>query len=298
MLLHSIRSLKSGSLLLAALAVAALPAFAGETTVTSSSKDKNPVIEKPATEPRFYVNLLAGGEFDNGVTDFLSDGRGVNVGRPPTSAIGSRVNIPAFFQARDFNETHDSPAINGRLELGYKIKPYLSVFVGGTYSHADGKSRANVGTVIDTNGSFGGAGQRYNLFAGVGQYQSFSGIGGIKLTTPRTILDLLHLPHAIKPYLVLSAGAKYVDNQFIRFYTDNTAIVDTGRFKLYDESWVFTAEAQLGYELQLTRNFSINLENGYGYDTKPDRGSLPAVGVNHDGDRFYSTVSLGAKLTF
>lgn len=299
MLLHSIRSLKTGSLLLAALAAAALPAFAGDTTVTTSSKDKNPVIEKPMTEPRFYVSLLAGGEFDNGLTDFLSNGNATFAAtnnRAAIALIGSPLD--ARFQARDFQETHDVAAVFGRLELGYKVLPYLSVFAGGTYSHAGGDDRANVGTVIDTFGAFGAPGRRFDLYAGVGQYQSFSGIAGIKLNTPRTILDLLHIPRAIKPYLVLSAGGKYVDSQYIRFYTDNTAIVDSGRFKLYDESWVFTTEAQLGYELQLTRNISVNLENGYGYDTAPSRGSLPAFGVNASGSRFYSTVSLGAKLSF
>ncbi len=297
MLLHSIRSLKTGSLLLAALAAAALPAFAGETTVTSS-KDKNPVIEKPNTEPRFYINLLAGGEFDNGVVDFLSNGNGTFATRPVAAVALVGSPLDARFQARDFSEAHDAAVVNGRLELGYKVLPYLSVFAGGTYSHAGGDDRANVGTVIDTFGAFGAPGRRFNLFAGVGQYQAFSGIAGIKLTTPRTILDLLHIPKAIKPYLVLSAGGKYVDDQYIRFYTENRAIVDTGRFKLYDESWVFTTEAQLGYELQLTRNLSINLENGYGYDTAPKSGSLPAFGVNSSGSRFYSTVSLGAKLMF
>ncbi len=312
MLLPSIRSLKTGSLLLAALAAAALPAFAGE-TYSASSKDKNPVIEKPSTEPRFYIDLLAGGEFDNGLTDFISNGNAnlntfaggfptpiVDVARARPAAIAV-VPLIGLFQARDFQETHDVAVVNGRLELGYHVLPYLSAFVGGTYSHAGGNNRANVGTVLDPTGFFGSPRGRFDLYAGVGQYQAFSGIAGIKLNTPRTILDLLHIPRAIKPYLVLSAGGKYVDDQNIRFYTDNASIVDTGRLRLYEASWVFTAEAQLGYELQLTRSLSINLENGYGYDTAPQQGgSLPGEyqGINRSGSRFYSTVSLGAKLSF
>ena len=58
------------------------------------------------------------------------------------------------------------------------------------------------------------------------------------------------------------------------FFTAYQPIVDTGRLQLYDSSWVFTAEAQLGYDLQLTRNISVILENGYGYDTAPERGNL------------------------
>ncbi len=303
----SIRSLKTGSVLLAALAAAALPAFAGDTTSTDS-KDKKAVIEKPPTEPRFYMSLMAGGEFDTGITDFTGDGRTVYggggiIGRPipgPIVAL-SPTPIPAFIQARDFSETHDAAVFNGKLELGYKVLPYLSIFAGFTYSHAGGNDRANVGTVIDTFGSFGTPGQRYNLFAGVGQYQAFAGRAGFKINTPRTILDILHLPHAIKPYATFSAGGKYLDSQYIRFYTDDEAIVDTGRLKLYDDTWVFTVEGALGYDLQLTRNLSLVLENGYGYDTKPDSGALGAAGysgVSTKGSRVYSTVSLGMKLSF
>ena len=314
MLLPSIRSLKSGSLLLATLAAAALPAFAGDTTVSTSSKDKNPVIEKPATEPRFFVNLMAGGEFDSAVTSFISNGfgslpatggRGIVPGLPGARAAGAPPRPPPppppplglNVQARDFSEAHDPAVINGRLELGYKVKPYLSLFVGFTYSHAGGDSRADVGFVQDNFGAFG-APRNYALYAGVGQYQAFAGRAGFKITTPRTLLNLLHIPQAIKPYASFSAGGKHLDEQDIRFFTDDHAIVNTGRYKLYDESWVFSVEGNLGYDLQLTRNIDVILESGYGYDTAPDAGNLPIAGGNRVGSRVYSTVSLGAKLTF
>ncbi len=307
MLLPSIRSLKTGSLLLATLAVAALPVLAGE-TYTNDSKDKNPVIEKPPTEPRFWMDLMGSGEFDIHATHFVSNGTanfGINSVEPGLN-VRPLGPLPALIESRDFQSTHDIAATNGRLELGYKVLPYLSVFAGGTYSHSSGNSERPLGYVTDVGGAFGVAGGRYDLFAGTGQYQSFSGIAGIKLNTPRTLLDLLHIPKAIKPYAALSAGGKYVDNQYIRFYNGATdgvaagAIVNTGRLHLYDASWVGTFEAQLGYDLQLTRNISINLEDGYGYDTKPERGALPInfSGTNNGGNRLYSTVSLGMKLSF
>ncbi len=296
MLLPSIRSLKTGSLLLATLAAAALPAFAGDNVTTTSSKDKNVVLEKPATEPRFYVDLLAGGEFDSGVTSFISNGNGFLPSRPGLAVPGnvSSANI----QARDWSEAHDQAVINGRLELGYKIKPYLSLFVGFTYSHSGGDSRADVGFVRTTFLNAGNTFRDDALYAGVGQYQAFAGRAGVKVTTPRTILNLLHIPQAIKPYASFSAGGKYLDAQYIRFYTDNPAVVDTGRYKLYDDSWVFSVEGNLGYDLQLTRNIDVILESGYGYDTAPEHGDLPIAGGNRVGSRVYSTVSLGAKLSF
>ena len=73
------------------------------------------------------------------------------------------------------------------------------------------------------------------------------------------------------------------------------------RVGLYDGSWVFTSQATFGYDYALTRNFSVILESGYGYDTKPQRSDsrLQGVtGVNNGGDRLYSTVSLGGKVKF
>ena len=296
MFLSSIRSLKTGSLLLATLAASAMPALAGE-TYSASAKDKNPVIEKPKTEPRFYVDLLAGGEFDIHATKFVSNG---------TANFSPTIPLPGLIESRDFQSTHDIGVINGRLELGYKILPYLSVFTGATYSHSGGNSERPLGYVADPTGAFGAVGGRYDLFAGVGQYQAFAGIAGIKINTPRTLLDLLHIPKAIKPYASLSAGGKFDDDQYIRFYNGAAggvpagAIVDTGRLSMYRASWVGTFEGELGYDVQLTRNISINLEDGYGYDTKPERGNLPGAfsGTNNGGNRLYSTVSLGAKLSF
>ena len=40
----------------------------------------------------------------------------------------------------------------------------------------------------------------YNLYGNFGKYEAYSGIGGVKLNTPRTILDLLHIPKFVSPY--------------------------------------------------------------------------------------------------
>ena len=311
MLLPSIRSLKTGYLLLAVLAAAAVPAFAGD-TYSASGKDKNPVIEKPVEEPRFYVDLLAGGEFDFHATHQITNGDAYFFGPPiaPTLPLATgqagRGFLPVAIKSRDFETTHDVGTINGRLELGYRVLPYLSVFVGGTYSHSNGNKEQPDGTIFDPGALVGAAGGRYNLFADTTRYEAYSGIAGLKLNTPRTLLDLLHIPRAIKPYATVSAGGKYVESQDVSFYSGAEygapvgGIVTSGNLRLYNSSWVFTVEGELGYELQLTRNLSVNLESGYGYDTRPERAGLDAnfEGVNKGGDRFYSTVYLGAKFRF
>ena len=221
MLFPSIRSLKTGSLLLATLAAATLPVLAGD-AYTDNSKDKKAVIEKPPTEPRFWMDLTGSGEFDIHATKFVSNGTANFNPSPnfgPNIAVRPVGPLPALIESRDYQSTHDVGTINGRLELGYKVLPYLSVFTGFTYNHAGGNSERPLGYVTDTAGGYGVAGAKYDLFAGVGQYQAFSGIAGIKINTPRTLLDLLHIPKAIVPYAILSAGRrKYVDDQYIRFY--------------------------------------------------------------------------------
>ena len=288
---HSLfRSLKPCSLALAALLGTSLCAQAG-TEVTKDAKDKN-VIQQPIIEPKFWIDLAAGGEFDIHSVKFLNDS-GANFG---TAAIP----LPARIQSRSFESTHDAGVINGRLEVGYKVLPCMSVFAGFTYSHAGGQDDRRVGRVADPTGAaFGTPGGVYNLYADVGKYQAYSGIAGVKVNTPRYILDLIHIPKFISPYFSISGGGKYLDAQDISFYAKDGRLVNTATQNVYDDGFVFTGEAELGYVAKITRNFDITLESGYGYDTKPTHSTI--TGVNHanrDGDRFYSTVSLGAKLKF
>ncbi len=289
-----IHSSRAAALFLAASLGLTLSARAGEADVRSSSnrdfKNKNVIQQAPPAEPKFYVDLMGGGEFDQHATKFLSNGNAV--------FGGGAAPYTAKIQSRDFASTHDF-VTNARADVGYHVLPYLSLFAGFTYSHANGHER-RVGTVTDVNGTaFGVPGNRFDLYASVGDYQAYSGRGGFKLTLPRTILDFIHAPRAITPYFTASAGGKYIESQELSFFSGTKPrFVDTAYGTLYGNSWVFTTEAQFGYELKLTRNASIILENGYGYDTKPQGGSLPVNGVDRGGDRLYSTVSLGGKIKF
>ena len=291
-----IHSFRTGSLMLAASLGMTLAAQAGDldsrTTSTKDSKDKNVIQQPPPAEPKFYIDLLGAAEFDIHATKFLSNGNTTFTGAGG-GPIGARIHSVPF-------ETVHDPVVDARLDVGYKVLPYLSLFAGFTYSHSNGHDN-RVGTVVDEDGAvLGGLGNRYDLYARIGDYQAYSGRGGVKVTLPRTILDLIHAPKAIVPYFSLSAGGKYVESQDISFVSGTRpTIVDTSYGTLFGNSWVFTGEADFGYELKLTRNFSVILEDGYGYDTKLQRGDLPGVnGLNRDGDRFYSNVSLGARLKF
>ena len=256
--------------------------------------NKNVIQQAPPKPPKFYVDLLGAAEFDYHATKFISDGNAnFNTAANPFNAK---------IQSRDFQSTHD-PVVDARFNAGYQILPYLAVFGGFTYSHANGHER-RVGSVTDGDGiaTFGlPAGGRYDLYAAVGDYQAYAGRGGFKLSLPRTLLDIIHAPKFINPYFSGSVGGKYLESQEVSFYSGTRQrFVDTAYGTLYGNTWVLTAEGDFGYELKFSRNFSVIIEDGYGYETKPDRGSLGSniTGTNDGGDRFFSSVSLGARLKF
>ena len=201
---------------------------------------------------------------------------------------------------------HDVGTVDGTVNFGYIVNPLLSVYGGFTYSHNDGDHSRRLGSVVDANGGFGAAGASYDLYGDIGQYQSYAGFTGVKFTLPRTILDFIHAPKFISPYFKAQVGAKYIDDQRIRFYSGSINAVDT-TIDLYNGSFVFTTEGGFGYEFKVTRNFSINLDSDYGYDTAPERGDRQLNGnpngtgfhgINTNGDRFYETVGLSAKFKF
>lgn len=252
------------------------------------SKSSKEVIEKPLADPRFFVSLEAGGEFDIHATKFISNGGG-NFG-------AGGLTLPAKVQSRDFTTMHD-PVLNGRLKAGYKVTPAFEVFAGFVYSHADGDSHG-AGRVSDPAGVFGPNGGVYELDFKVSEYEAYTGQAGFNLTIPRYVLDLIHAPKSITPFLSATAGGKYVQEQHARVKAGNFVNQDLG---LYDDSWVFTANVTLGYNLQLSRSFSVVFESGYGYDSRPERSDDRlggVVGVNDGGSRLYSTVSLGGKVSF
>ena len=259
-------------------------------TDSKDYKNKN-VIQQPVEDPKWWVDAGAGGEFDESSDRFLKES---------DFSVGTAANpLTGNLRGKSFSTTHD-PVTNARLEVGYKVLPYLSVFAGFTYSFAYGEGEVPVGSVKDPTGFYGGIpGGKYNVYGNFHQYKAYTGMAGIKLNMPRTILDLIHAPKCISPYFSLSAGGKNIDDQRAQFYAKNGRIFSTNYLLLYDNSLVFTGEANLGYDVKLTRNFDITLESGYGYDTVPDHDQIAGIHhTNKDGDRLYSTVTLGAKYKF
>lgn len=292
-----LRSIQTGSLLLAAAAGLSLNAQAGEEYSRTSNKDKNVIQQAQPKEPKFYLTLSGLAEWDYNAARFVTDGNAVFNGTAYNPAVAGN-QYAAHIHSANFTSTHD-PVIGARTDIGYQVLPWLSVFGGFTYSHANGHER-RVGYVVDDGSVPNIAAGRYDLWASLGDYQSYAGRGGVKINTPRYLLDLLHLPKAISPYASLSIGGKYLESQEVSFFSGTRSrFVDTAYGTMYGNSWVLTAEGALGYELKLTRNLSVVLESTYGYDTAPKRGQINGVtGTNDGGDRFYSGVTLGGKVRF
>lgn len=268
-----------------------LCAQAGE--VYTAQKEVIP--QRAPHEARLWVSLAAGGEFDVHATKFISNGGG-------TLFTRGGVGLPVKVQSRDFASTHAAGMLNGRLEVGYLLTNEISLFGGFTYSHVDGNDSRKAGRVTDLAGTFGPAREVYDLYADVGDYNAYAGMVGIKLLLPRAVMDSMGAPRTISPYISGSVGGKYVEASDIRFYNGGgPRFLNTQRVTLYDDSWVFTTELNLGIDFEVAHNFSIVAEAGYGFDTKPEAGGqvLPGLnGTDKGGDRVYNTVSLGGKLKF
>ena len=88
-----IYSLRTGTLLLAASLGMTLAAQAGEqdsrTTSAKDSKDKNVIQQPPPSDPKFYLELTGGAEFDIHATKFISNG-----GTTFTGAGGGAISSP------------------------------------------------------------------------------------------------------------------------------------------------------------------------------------------------------------
>lgn len=298
---YRLRPVLALAAVLTTLPAAALRAGSPEFNARDDSSKGSKAVVQPSAPPfpRFYISLAGGAEFDAHATKFISNGEGTL----DAVRLGGGANLPVKITSKDFHNTHEVTA-SARAEAGYRFTDWFSIFAGFTYDHAQGDSAVRFGQVRDPLGLAGNPAAVRDLYANLGEYEAYAGRGGFTLALPRTLLDFIRAPRAIKPYLSYSAGGKHVNATRAQFFSPG--LLDTGSLRLYDASWVFTTDLQLGYEVALARNATVFFQSGYGYDTKLDRNESgprsPAAagltGVNRGGDRFYSTVSLGAKLRF
>ena len=291
----SLCKIVSASALLGAIALTG--AQAGTDTVDSKeTKDKNVIQPPPPKPPRFYLTLSGGAEIDYNATRFLSDGGGHLLGDP------------AKIDNRYFGHLHDGETQLGELTAGYNINQMVSVFGRFDYNHAY-RTRENIGSVKDTGALFGtDTAAVLPVSVDLNDYNSYGGKAGVKISLPP--IPGQKWTEFVKPYTTFAAGGTYVD------HTSASGAVNAGTpeayylsgIPIYRSSWVFSTDGRLGLEYDITKNVALNLEGGIGYDSKPQRAhsygkhpsteALGLTGVSQGGDRLYSPVTAGVKVSF
>ncbi len=198
-------------------------------------------------------------------TKFLNDAGATFV------SPGRRAAVPGRIQSRDFTTTHDIATINGRAELGYKILPYLSVFIGLAPT-ATPTARATAASAASTTrpalyGVPPGRVQPVRQLRPVPVLRRDRGHqGGPAAHDPR--------PHPrAEVHLALLQPSRAAASTSMRSGRTSSPRTRqprqfTGHETLYQSGWVGTVEGGFGYDLKLTRNFDVTVESGYGYDTR------------------------------
>jgi hypothetical protein len=274
---HFIFSFSTAAALLSAGALST--AFAGPAPA-DYSKDKKAVVKE--NEPKWYISLGAGAEFDLGATRFSERSRTGFVSPDAGFAIGA-----GSVSAQKYNDVYDVANLGIHAELGYVVSKNGEIFGSVKYSHGFADT-VQIGT-----GNFGIGNEP--IFANFDDYNSIGVEAGFRyFFLPKT--------SRIRPYVSFAAGATYVfdiDTNF--FLADGTPVFGTG---FYQGGVVATGALLGGIEFALSRNFSIGAESGLRYefplserDRDLDRSGLNNS-LNNSGDRFYVPVRFYGKFRF
>ena len=242
------------------------------------SKDKKQVVQKEY-EPKWYVSLGAGAEFDLGATRFSERSR-TGFASPDAGFAQGVANV----SAQKYNDVYGAANLAIHAEVGYVVAKDGEIFVGFKYSHGFSDT-VNIGS-----GNFGIGTEP--IFADFGDYNSFGLEAGFRyFFLPKT--------SRIRPYISFAAGATYVDDIDARFFlTGGQPIFGTG---FYQGGVVATGALLGGIEFAITRNFSIGAESGLRYEfplSERDRDLVRSgvnASLNNAGDRFNVPVNLYGK---
>ena len=279
--------------------------FAGPESLRDNSKDKMvQAVEQPICDPRWYISIAGGADFDSGRTDLNKAVFGESIA-PFTNA---------FIQEHKWSDVYDHAwRIQG--EIGYAWTEHLEVFGLFKYAHADATDRTR-GSEVTTDFSFiGGPIFHFPISSEWDDYSSYGGELGLRCYFfPRKA--------RIRPYFQVSGGITHVDRIGIRTFVDESAVGGPSDQEVYDggffnDSWVATVGGAVGVEVALTCHWSIGAQGGVQYDGVLDDNDRDlntagfnfggpfnttfrfANGVNNDsGDRLYFPVSGYVKFRF
>jgi hypothetical protein len=239
--------------------------LAGPEPLADRSKDKEVQMEQqaPLCDPRWYISIGGGADFDLGSTK-ISHGFDANVFADTPASFFTPFDL--HFRSHDWSDVYDNAwRIQG--ELGYVLSQHLEVFGRFKYEHADSAGRTS-GDHIVVGGRNG-----FRVFLDFpvstefSDYSSWGGELGFRFF-------FLPKESRLRPYVAFSGGASHVDSIDFAMFADFTGFGDGGpgfdflRGSFFEDSWVGTASAVLGLEVALNCHWALGVEGGARYDSK------------------------------
>lgn len=269
--------------------------FAGVEVLPDYSKDKKTIVQQqPVCDPRWYISVGGGGDFDFGATD---------INHAFTSDFVAGVPVTAFIKSHDWNAVYD-PAWRLQGELGYELMSHLELFGLFKYAQAAATDRATGSHAALT--SIGGD---IPLNIQFGHYNSYGGEIGVRYF-------FLPKESRIRPYVSISAGGTYMNGIDIHLTADPSSVggppvVTAYRGGFFNDSWIGTGAAMLGIEMAIDCHWSVGIEGGARYESQPDENDRNFAGfvrnvpvgafrqINNDSaDRLYCPVNGYVKFRF
>jgi hypothetical protein len=221
--------------------------------------------QTPACDPRWYFSINAGGDFNIGTTR-INDSQTTTfiplVANPGGFLVGFGT---ANIVRHSFDDVYDS-GYHVEGEFGYSLTQHLDVFARFRYAHADATDRTR-GSTFDFF-TFGGPAGTIPFGSEFDDYDSWGGELGFRF---------YFLPRAahFRPYVALSGGASQVDAIGIRTFADLSAFgggsdVEIYRGAFFNDSWVGTGSAVLGFEFNIGCHFTVGVNGGVRYESRLD----------------------------
>lgn len=293
----------------AGLCAASANVFSGPEPLGAGKESKEvQLLPAPVCDPRWWISVGGGAEWDIGSTDFSRDFHftrfGFITGAGPFS-------VSERSPALEWDDVYDT-TWRARGEIGFALTQHLDIFGAFNYAHADSAGFQDWG-VFSVSAFFGTA--TFPLRAKFDDYDSIGGELGFRYY-------FLSRQARFRPYVSLSGGASHVDNIDINVVANAAGLGgpdDSPYFSgpFFQETWVGTGTAVLGLEANLTCHWTIGVNGGAHYQTRLEQddtelrrfrtfGGVPFLGgttrigtANDDvGDRWTVPVTGYVKFRF
>lgn len=237
--------------------------FAGPEPITSGKESKEVQMQQAEPcDPRWWISVGGGAEWDIGSTDFSRDFHFTRIGFIPG---GGPFSVSQRSPALEWDDVYDT-TWHIRGELGYALTQHLDVFGAFNYAHADANDFQNWGA-FSVSTFFVSA--SVPLRVRFDDYNSYGGELGFRYY-------FLSRQARFRPYVSLSGGASHVDNIDITAIADASSVggpADVPYFQgpFFESTWVGTGTALLGLEANLTCHWAIGVNGGAHYQTRLDQ---------------------------